>query len=65
MTAPTRSQDGAQQVIEYRELFIGGRMVAPSGHDTIQVISPHSEQVIGRTPDGVPADIDAAVAGAR
>jgi aldehyde dehydrogenase (NAD+) len=65
MTAPTRFQDGAQQVIEYRELFIGGRMAAPSGRDTIQVISPHSEQVIGRTPDGAPADIDAAVAAAR
>ena len=65
MSAPTRFPDGSQKVVDHRELFIGGRMVAPSGHDVIEVVSPHSEMVVGRTPDGAPADIDAAVAAAR
>jgi aldehyde dehydrogenase (NAD+) len=60
-----RLADGARNMVEHRSLFIGGRMVAPSGHDVIEVISPHSEMVVGRTPDGTPADIDAAVAAAR
>lgn len=52
-------------MIEHREFLIGGRMTAPSSNNVIDVISPHSEQIIGRTPDGAPADIDAAVAAAR
>jgi betaine-aldehyde dehydrogenase len=49
----------------YKELYIGGEWVAPTGTDVIEVISPHSEEVIGQVPDGTPADIDAAVAAAR
>ena len=45
--------------------YIGGRWVAPAGQDTIDVISPHTEEVIGRVPDGTPADMDLAVAAAR
>jgi len=52
-------------VIEHGEFLIGGRMVAPNSDLVIEVISPHTEKVVGRTPDGVPADIDAAVAAAR
>jgi betaine-aldehyde dehydrogenase len=47
------------------KLFIGGEWVAPEGADTIEVISPHSEEVVGRVPDGTTADIDKAVAAAR
>ncbi|MDP9181852.1 MAG: aldehyde dehydrogenase [Actinomycetota bacterium] len=46
-------------------LYIGGEWVAPSGTDTIDVISPYTEQVIARVPDGTTADIDRAVAAAR
>jgi betaine-aldehyde dehydrogenase len=46
-------------------LFIGGELVKPQSKDTIDVISPHSEQVIGTVPDASPADIDAAVNAAR
>jgi aldehyde dehydrogenase (NAD+) len=52
-------------LIEHGEFLIGGRMVPPSTDNTIDVISPHSEQVVGRTPDGANADIDAAVGAAR
>ena len=47
------------------KLFIGGEWVDPAGTGTIDVISPHSEEVVGRVPDGTTADIDRAVAAAR
>ncbi len=50
---------------DYDRLFIGGDWVAPEGTDTIEVISPSTEEVIGRVPDGTEADIDKAVAAAR
>ena len=52
-------------VRDYDRLYIGGDWVAPEGSDTIGVISPVSEEVIARVPDGTEADIDKAVAAAR
>jgi betaine-aldehyde dehydrogenase len=49
----------------YKQLFIGGEWVPPAGTQTIEVISPHSEEVIGRVPEGTPDDMDRAVAAAR
>ena len=46
-------------------MFIGGEWVDPAGTDTIDVISPHTEEVVGRVPEGTEADIDRAVAAAR
>jgi len=45
-------------------LFIDG-WAAPASSDQIQVISPHTEEVIATVPEGTVADIDAAVAAAR
>ena len=45
--------------------FIDGGWAAPATSDTLEVISPHSEQVVATVPEGSPADIDAAVAAAR
>ena len=50
---------------EHQRLFIGGEWVEPAGSATIDVISPHSEELVGRVPEGTPADIDRAVAAAR
>jgi betaine-aldehyde dehydrogenase len=50
---------------DYDRLFIGGDWVAPEGTDTISAISPSTEEVIARVPDGTEADIDKAVAAAR
>jgi aldehyde dehydrogenase (NAD+) len=50
---------------DYDRLFIGGDWVAPAGTDTIEVISPSTEEVVARVPDGTEADIDKAVAAAR
>ncbi|WP_319452898.1 MULTISPECIES: aldehyde dehydrogenase [unclassified Mycobacterium] len=47
------------------QLFIDGEWTAPSGGAAIDVVSPHTEQVIGRAPAASPADVDRAVAAAR
>jgi aldehyde dehydrogenase (NAD+) len=47
------------------KLFIGGDWVAPATAATIDVVSPHSEEVIARVPEAREADIDRSVAAAR
>ena len=49
----------------YDKLFIGGEWVEPATSAVIDVISPHSEEVVGRVPDASTADVDRAVAVAR
>jgi betaine-aldehyde dehydrogenase len=46
-------------------LYIGGTWVTPQSSEVIDVVSPHTGEVIAQVPDGSPADIDAAVAAAR
>lgn len=50
---------------EYDKLFIGGQWVQPSGNKVIEVHSPATLELVGRTPEAVEADVDAAVAAAR
>ncbi|HEX2023664.1 MAG TPA: aldehyde dehydrogenase family protein, partial [Acidimicrobiales bacterium] len=45
--------------------YIGGDWVAPSGAETIDVVEPATEEVMGRVPRGTPADAERAVAAAR
>jgi aldehyde dehydrogenase (NAD+) len=52
-------------VQDYDNLYIGGEWVEPHGTGSIEVISPHTEEVIGRVPDASPADMDRAVTAAR
>jgi aldehyde dehydrogenase (NAD+) len=47
------------------KLYIDGEWVTPAGSDTIEVVSPHTEEVIATVPDGSAADMDRAVAAAR
>lgn len=47
------------------ELYIDGEWVSPSNTETIDVINPATEQVLGTVPAGTDADVDAAVAAAR
>jgi aldehyde dehydrogenase (NAD+) len=49
----------------YDRLFIGGEWVDPSSSATFEVISPTSEELVGRVPEAQVADIDRAVAAAR
>jgi aldehyde dehydrogenase (NAD+) len=53
------------EVVEYSELVIGGEWVAPAGDGVIEVVSPHTEEVIGRVPHASRTDVDRAVAVAR
>jgi acyl-CoA reductase-like NAD-dependent aldehyde dehydrogenase len=55
----------AEQVQVRDKLYIGGEWVDPSGSDTIEVVNPTTEGVIGTIPQGTPADVDRAVAAAR
>ncbi|WP_182524471.1 aldehyde dehydrogenase [Nocardioides dongkuii] len=45
--------------------FIDGGWAAPATSATIEVVSPHTEQVVATVPEGSAADVDAAVAAAR
>src|SRR5437016_11606830 len=49
----------------YDKLFIGGDWVEPSTDRVIDVISPHSEELVGRVPEATEVDVDRAVAAAR
>jgi betaine-aldehyde dehydrogenase len=49
----------------YDRLFIGGDWVDPSSSATFDVVSPSSEELVGRVPEAQNADIDRAVAAAR
>jgi aldehyde dehydrogenase (NAD+) len=46
-------------------LYIGGMWVDPAGSERLDVISPATEEIIGRVPHGNVADIDRAVQAAR
>ncbi|MGP3956019.1 aldehyde dehydrogenase [Nonomuraea sp. 3N208] len=50
---------------QHDTLFIGGEWVAPAGTGTIDIVSPHTEEVVGRVPEGTAADMERAVAAAR
>ena len=52
-------------MIERDKLYIDGAWVEPDGRTTIDVYHSGTEEVMGRIPDGTPADIDRAVAAAR
>ncbi|MCU1430234.1 MAG: aldehyde dehydrogenase [Actinomycetia bacterium] len=47
------------------KLFIGGEWVEPATTDVIEVVSPHSEEVVARVPEASTTDVDRAVAAAR
>src|SRR4051794_39009620 len=48
-----------------RRLFIGGEWVAPSTDQVLEVVSPHTEQLVASAAAAGVADVDRAVAAAR
>ncbi|GAA0247801.1 aldehyde dehydrogenase [Cryptosporangium japonicum] len=52
-------------MLTYDKFYIGGEWVAPAGNSVFDVVSPASEEVVGRVPEASNADVDAAVAAAR
>ncbi|MGW1011907.1 aldehyde dehydrogenase [Streptomyces termitum] len=53
------------ELVEHGKLYIGGELTDPLGDAFIEVVSPHTEEVIGRVPHASEADVDRAVAAAR
>jgi aldehyde dehydrogenase (NAD+) len=51
--------------LAYDQLFIGGRWQTPATGQRLSVISPHTEEPIGETPEAAPGDVDKAVEAAR
>ncbi len=49
----------------YDRLFIGGEWVEPSSTSVFEVVSPTSEELVGRVPEADERDVDRAVATAR
>ncbi len=49
----------------YDRLFIGGEWVEPSSSSVIDVVSPTTEELVGRVPEAQNADVDRAVARQR
>jgi betaine-aldehyde dehydrogenase len=49
----------------YERLYIGGQWLKPSGTGTIDVIDSGTEEIMGRIPEGVAADAEAAVEAAK
>jgi aldehyde dehydrogenase (NAD+) len=47
------------------QLFVGGNLQKPSGDEWIEVVSPATEEVVGRAAAATTADVDLAVAAAR
>ncbi len=47
------------------KLFIGGEWVDPATKNVIEVVSPHTEEVVATVPEASNADVDRAVAAAR
>jgi aldehyde dehydrogenase (NAD+) len=52
-------------MFERTDHFIAGRWAGAKGGETIDVISPSTEQLVGRVPVALPEEIDAAIAAAR
>ena len=48
-----------------QQIYVGGNWVDSAGDGSIDVVNPSNEEVIGSVPDGVGADVDAAVAAAQ
>jgi betaine-aldehyde dehydrogenase len=45
--------------------FIGGKWLPADGANILEIISPTSEEVVGRVPEATTDDVDSAVASAR
>ena len=52
-------------MLEYRDVYAGGRLVGSGSADVITVVNPATEEVTGAVPSMVERDVDVAVAAAR
>ena len=52
-------------LLEYRDVYAGGRLVGSGSTDVITIVNPATEEVTGAVPSMVERDVDVAVAAAR
>jgi acyl-CoA reductase-like NAD-dependent aldehyde dehydrogenase len=52
-------------LLEYRDIYAGGRLVGSASTDVITIVNPASEEIVGAVPSAVSADVDHAVRAAR
>jgi aldehyde dehydrogenase (NAD+) len=52
-------------LLEYRDIYAGGRLVGSASADVITIVNPATEEIIGAVPSAVSADVDHAVRAAR
>ncbi len=52
-------------MLEYRDIYAGGRLVGSASPDVITIVNPASEEVVGAVPAAVGVDVDRAVRSAR
>src|SRR6201995_4937535 len=52
-------------LLEYRDIYAGGRLVGSASPDVITIVNPATEEVVGAVPAAVGVDVDKAVRSAR
>jgi aldehyde dehydrogenase (NAD+) len=52
-------------LLEYRDIYAGGRLVGSASPDVITIINPATEEVVGTVPSAIDVDVDRAVRSAR
>ncbi len=52
-------------MLEYRDIYAGGRLLPSASLDAIAVANPATEEIVGAAPAAVPEDVDIAVRAAR
>jgi aldehyde dehydrogenase (NAD+) len=52
-------------LLEYRDIYAGGRLIGSASPDVITIINPATEEVVGAVPSAVGIDVDRAVRSAR
>ena len=52
-------------MLEYRDVYAGGRLVGSGSADVITIVNPATEEVAGAVPSMVARDVDVAVTAAR
>jgi acyl-CoA reductase-like NAD-dependent aldehyde dehydrogenase len=57
--------EGAGALLEYRDIYAGGRLVGSASPDVITIVNPATEEVVGAVPAAVGVDVDRAVRSAR
>src|SRR6201996_1230449 len=59
------SLKGGLGLLEYRDIYAGGRLVGSASPDVITIVNPATEEVVGAVPSAVGIDVDRAVRSAR